>query len=209
MAQVTRDMLDLMLQSNMSTVVETVKSFVQIMFDGVQRQIDVVKSENSDLKQSLEFTQANVLDLENTVKAQAVVIKNLQKHEQAVPSIEDRVRSMEDQSRAANLRISGLTTRQSENPEQTMYAVQKLITEKLEKPGIKVLSAYRVKSNDSTAQNDTVVAKLASSEQRTECLRAASKLKGTDVYLNDDVSHATMLIRRSKLDELKMKRRGS
>ena len=94
MAQVTRDMLDLMLQSNMSTVVETVKSFVQIMFEGVQRQIDDVKSENSVLKQSLQFTQAYLLDLENTIKAQAVVIRNLQKHEHAVPSIEDRFGSM-------------------------------------------------------------------------------------------------------------------
>ena len=68
MAQVTRDILDLMLQSNTSTVVETVKSFVQIMFEGVQRQINDIKNENSDLKQSLEFTQANVLDLENTIK---------------------------------------------------------------------------------------------------------------------------------------------
>ena len=139
MVLVTRDIFDLMLQSNMSIVVETVKSFIQIMFEGVQRQIDDVKSDISDLKQSLELTQANVLDLENTINAQAVVIKNLQKHEQAVPSIEDRIRWMEDQSHAANLRISGLTTRQSENPEQTMYAVQKLSTEKLEKPGIKVL----------------------------------------------------------------------
>ena len=41
-----------------------------------------------------------------------------------------------------------------------MYAVQKLITEKLEKLGIMVLSAYRDKSNDGTAQNDTIIAKL-------------------------------------------------
>ena len=65
MAQVTRDMLHLMLQSDVSTVVKTVQSFVQIMFKGVQRQINVLKSENSDLNQSLEFTQANVFDLES------------------------------------------------------------------------------------------------------------------------------------------------
>ena len=48
---------------------------------------------------------------------------------------------MEDQSRAAYLRYTLLPTRRDENPEQTMYAVQKLITKKLDKPGIKVLSA--------------------------------------------------------------------
>ena len=55
---------------------------------------------------------------------------------------------MKDQIRAASLRNSELTVRQGENPEQAMYAVQKLITEKLEKPGIKVLSAYRMSKEE-------------------------------------------------------------
>ena len=109
---------------------------------------------------------------------------------------------MEDQSRAANLRISGLTTRQGENAEQTVHAVQNLITEKLEKLGIKVLRAFRVKHNDNIGQNDTIVAKLGSSEQRTDGLRAASDLKGSNLYLNDDISIATMLIRRSNKTSL-------
>lgn len=42
---------------------------------------------------------------------------------------------------------------------------------------------------------------------RQECLKSASKLKGTDIYLNEDVCKATLDIRRGKLDELKLKRR--
>ena len=61
MAQVTRDMLVLMLQSNVTTVVEIVKSFVQIMFEGLQRKISDVNNYNFDLKQSLEFAQAKYL----------------------------------------------------------------------------------------------------------------------------------------------------
>ena len=40
-----------------------------------------------------------------------------------------------------------------------------------------------------------------------ECVRAAPRLKGTNVYINEDVSRATLNIRREKLDELREKRR--
>ena len=37
----------------------------------------------------------------------------------------------------------------------------------------------------------TVLVKLSSFQERMECVRAAPRLKGTNVYINEDVSRAT------------------
>ena len=50
------------------------------------------------------------------------------------------------------------------------------------------------------------MAKLQSSDDKVKYLRVSSKLKGKDIYIIDDVSAATMAIRRTKLDEIKAKR---
>ena len=53
----------------------------------------------------------------------------------------------------------------------------------------------------------SVMIKLRQYKHRQECLNSASKLRGTNVFLNEDVSKATMQISEEKLPELKVKRR--
>ena len=51
-----------------------------------------------------------------------------------------------------------------------------------------------------------IVAKMSSYEHRTSCLKNSAKLKGTDIFLNEDVSPATQIIRNSKMGELQAAR---
>ena len=51
-----------------------------------------------------------------------------------------------------------------------------------------------------------VMVRLQTYSQRQEILRSTLKLKGSNIYFNEDVSKATSDIRKSKLQELKEKR---
>ena len=47
---------------------------------------------------------------------------------------------------------------------------------------------------------------MSSYEHRTSCLESSAKLKGTDIFLNEDVSQSTQNIRNAKMGELQAAR---
>ena len=52
-----------------------------------------------------------------------------------------------------------------------------------------------------------VIMKLKTCKDRPDCLKFSARVKGTNIFVNEDVSKATMDVRRSKMDELMDKRR--
>ena len=202
MSAVSRDELDHLLKATM----ESTKTFVEVMFNSVQGRVNQLVAENVELKRSLEFTQAELRDLQETVHVQAGSVRSLQTKQEVVSTMENRVRNMEDLSRAANLRVTGVEEQQGETAEQAMLKVQRIITDNLLLPNVKVLQAHRVRQQDETSRSRTIIAKLPTASDKIKCLRESSKLKGKNIFVNDDVSSATMAIRRTKFDELKRKR---
>ena len=93
-----------------------------------------------------------------------------------------------------NLRISGLTEETNETDDQTLHAVQKLVGEKLAAPNVKVAKAHRANRSSSNSNFRQVIAQLMSESDKFCCLKMSSKLMSTSLYLNDDVSGATMAI---------------
>ena len=183
----------------------TTKLYVESMFGALKDEIKALREENSDLCRSLEFTQQEL----DTVKAKIVNLEGSAQQSalnvDSTVTMGERLRVLEDQSRASNLKITGISEVSNENSEQTQRAVQKLVAEKLLVPEVAVQKAYRVGA--STDNSRPIIAKLASADDKYKCFKASSKLKGTDIYLSDDVSKATADIRKGKLDELKQKRR--
>ena len=51
-----------------------------------------------------------------------------------------------------------------------------------------------------------VIVRLRTFREKQECLKLSPKLKGTNIYINEDISKATLDIRKTKLRELKEKR---
>ena len=51
-----------------------------------------------------------------------------------------------------------------------------------------------------------IVAQMSSYEHRTYCLINSAKLKGTNIFLSEDVSPATQSIRNAKMGELQAAR---
>ena len=95
---------------------------------------------------------------------------------------------MEDFSRAANLRITGIGEQQGETMEQAMLKVQKIISDNLQLPNVRVQHAYRILQQGDGTQSRAILAKLPSADDKMKCLRVSSKPKGKDIYINDDLS---------------------
>ena len=96
----------------------------------------------------------------------------------------------------------------SENFEQTQAKVTRLISEKLGIENITIKNAHRAgkRPPQPNEKPRPIIAKLSCVEDKIKCLKSSSRLKGSQVYLSDDVSKATANIRKEKLEFLKQKR---
>ena len=95
---------------------------------------------------------------------------------------------------------------QNENSEQTQKKVLSLISEKL-RLELKPVSADRIGHADGNSKPRPIIARSWNYEQRQECIKASWKLKGSNVYISEEVCKKTLQIRKSTLAELKEKRR--
>ena len=179
----------------------TTKMFVELMFNKLSDTVE-------ELKRSLEFTQAENDSLKQRVTALEASQTRASREEASLQSVSERIRIMEDQARSKNLRITGVPEDSNENQEQSQHKAKRIIVEKLGHQDVKITEAYRVgkPGQQSTNKPRPIIAQLSSRDQKIKCLKSSNKLKGTTIFISEDVSKATQDIRDSKLGELKEKR---
>ena len=114
------------------------------------------------------------------------------------------MRDLEDRSRRDNLRVDGLKEIDNETWEKTEEILQQMIRDVLELEGINIERAHRVgnKSNERNARR-MIVAKFSSYKDKQTNLSVAKKLKGKDLYINEDYSKETLEIRRENWQTVK------
>lgn len=120
---------------------------------------------------------------------------------------ESRLDYIDDQSRRNNLRIVGIPEEQGENWEQCQMKVTKLIEEKLNIPEVNMERAHRIGKNTGQRTRD-IVAKFVRFPERNAVFRARSKLKGTNIYINEDFCPGTVDVRRKQMDRMREARRN-
>ena len=194
--------IKLLFEQNLSSV----KTFVQIMFENVQKEMKEIRSENAELKESLHFSQDEIDSLKRKVAELQSNTRNMNEVTDMNCDLSDRVRQLEDGTKITNLRITGIPDVIAENFEQTQDKVQKLLSNKLQLNNVTVLDAYRTGKFSTTNGPRPIIAKLPSVKEKISCLKKSNLLKGSNTYLSEDVSRATMYIRKQKIDELKRKR---
>ena len=169
-----------------------------------------MKSEIGDLKASLQFSQAEIVDLKKQVAANVKVISSTDEVSDTVNEISKRLTMAETDARRCNIRIDGLAEDSTENSEQTQFKVVKFIKDKLS-VNISPQCAFRLSSNQhnpSVQKPRTILLKCSSYTERSLIFKQKAKLKGTNVYLNEDLSPSVLAIRKSKMDELYETRRN-
>ena len=196
--------MQILLQQNS----DTIKSYVQLLFDSLKNEIESVKRENTEIKRSLEFTQSELREAQTTIREQRRLIED--SNDGATTEIRERVRELEDYSRRNNLILDGIPERSGETNENLQVAVVNIFKEKMN-VNANVEIAHRLGRSGNPNHNPSrprqVIVKMRNFSDRQACIRSASKLKGTNIYINEDLSRASLEIRKTRLPELQEKRR--
>ena len=112
---------------------------------------------------------------------------------------------MEDYGRR-NIRITGMEERRGgETWEQTAAMVLSLLDDKMQLPGLELERAHRV-GQRRDARPRPIVACFSRYSDREAVMRSARKLKGINIYLNDNLCAASQAIKNAQMPELKQAR---
>lgn len=199
-------MLKVLLDSNS----QAFRSALDVLAEQFNSRISDLEKKINDLVNSLEFSQAEVADLQGELRTlQKVDREQKNKIEDLTTCVADmrlRVNYQEDYSRRNNLRISGMQElANGETWEQTAEQVAKLFQQKLQLPPIALERAHRI-GTSGRAQPRTVIARFEKFQDREAVVRNAKKLKGTGIYVNEDLCPASQEIVRNQLPALKQAR---
>lgn len=190
------------------------KSAMDILVKQMTERIDKLEGKISDLTASLEFTQHEVDELKSINKEYerekkdamakiASLTDQLHVTNERFKDLEGRINYQEDYSRRKNLRISGIEERSGgETWEQTAATVGSLLEDKLQMPGLQLERAHRVGTRQDSRPR-TIVARFNRFCDREAAMRNAKKLKGTNIFFNDDLCAASQAIKNSQMPSLK------
>ena len=186
----------------------------KIIMEEIKESQDKIKNlgkEICDLRSSLEFTD-NVL--EEKVKKVEEQCKNMETelqefyNNQIDPEyVYNKLVDLEDRSRRCNLAIDVVTEKKAETWEQYEEEIQNIFKEKLDLENINIETAHRLKGKTSSNKPRTIVCKLLSYKQKKEVLKNAKKLKGSNIFINEDFYFETMQRRKEPWEEVKRLRR--
>lgn len=193
------------------------KTAMEIVVKNLTDRIDRLEATVSDLTASLEFSQNEIDSLKSTIKtheaeqvASKKTIDKLSQHiditQRRIEDMEDRINYQEDYSRRNNIRISGVEELNSEQTwEQTAAVVTSLLEDKLQLPDLELERAHRV-GQHRDGKHRPIVARFSRFCDREAVMRNARKLRGTNVYINDDLCAASQAIKNAQLPLLKQAR---
>ncbi len=193
------------------------RSALEVFVGQINGKMQALESTVSALTTSLEFTQNEVKDLktevqrlerekENSKHTINNLTKEIQTTTKSTKDLEDRCNYQEDYNRRNNLQIVGLEELQGgETWEQTVKQVTKILQDKLLLPDIRIERAHRI-GQVNTSRHRPIIARFQRYCDREAVLRNASKLRGTQIFINEDLCPASQQIRKDQLPLLKQAR---
>ena len=119
---------------------------------------------------------------------------------------QDKLTELEDRSRRKNIRIDGIKETKGETWNDSEEKVQDMLAQKLGLDGIEIERAHRVKRNNidsNTNRPRIIVVKLLLFKGKTKIFQNANKLKGQNIFINNDFSKATLELRKDLMVEVK------
>lgn len=114
-----------------------------------------------------------------------------------IKELENIINYQEDYSRRKNIRINGMEERGPETWEQTATAVTSLPENKMQLPGLVLERAHRVGPHRE-GKPRTIVARFSRYCDRRAVLRSGKKLKGTNIFVNEDLCAASQTVKSSQ-----------
>lgn len=190
-------------------LLESQERAFRIALDQMNIRIQTAEKKTEEVITSLEFSQEEISDLKREVAAlrkqqdDRELVIHAQK--QQIMELDMRSNRQEDFNRRNNLRLSGLHEQGETNWEQTCSRVAALLEDKLQLPGVEIEHARRVGPISSTRPRQ-IITTFTRYSDREAVLRNARKLKGTGVFVDEDLCAASFAEKMSKLPLLKKAR---
>lgn len=185
------------------------KSFIQMFMDSTNIRIDNIMKDVQDLKNSLQYSQAELEDFNRKLNGNMDKLVSLS-HEFAIfqtsiDKFSTKSEYLENQSRRNNILIDGIPDEKNESWQDTESKAKKLLAEKLElNPStIEVERAHRNGKYEDGGRPRSIIMKLLRFKDKEEILKRAKSLKGTKIFINEDFSEKVRLRRKELLPQLK------
>lgn len=185
---------------------KTLRTALDIIVDQLKSRIQDAETTISDLTRSLEYTQAEVKDLQSEIRAlkkdeseSKTTITALQTRNE---ELEKRANYQEDYNRRNNLRITGIQEQAGETWEETANTVSRLLEAKLQLPPMELERAHRT-GPVTPSRPRPVVVRFERFRDREATIRNARKLKGTGIYINEDLCPASQELKKSQIPLMK------
>lgn len=191
---------------------ENFKSFIQIIMDGNTKRLDGVIRDVQELKTSLQFTQGIMEDMKKGYIDIDVKIKSFEssitKSKQEMDDLFNKLNYIDNQSRRSNLLIDGIAEEKGETASGLEIKIQQVLSENLGLDGtkIEIERAHRMGQFQEGRKQRKIVVKFLRFKDRQRILFSAKKLKGTNIYINEDFSDVVQQRRRELLPKLKAAR---
>lgn len=171
----------------------------------------------NELTRSLEFTQSDLDELRGEMKIlqrernedkekMQVLMNELQVKTNLIKELEDKTTYLDDYNRRNNLQIVGVEEQSNESWEQTAVKVNQIIENKLHLPKVDIERAHRVGPRRDQ-KSRPIIARFSRFCDREAVIRNAGKLRGTSIFINEDLSPASQAVRREQLPLLHQARR--
>lgn len=198
--------------------IDKIKISIEAIGVRVAKVEETVKNQSTkiqELESSLEFTQQLVDDKVEDIDKQ--INNKLHQHindlnqciyhtNQEAKYLKNKLRTLEDRNRRNNLRIDGLKENDHESWEDSERKVKDLIKNKLAiEEDIIIERAHRIGKKEH-GKNRSIIFKLQSWKQKEVIIKNSNKLRNTGIYVNEDFSDETMLIRKELFKQMKKER---
>nr|XP_047139051.1 uncharacterized protein LOC124814972 [Hydra vulgaris] len=116
-----------------------------------------------------------------------------------------KIRQIEDRSQRNNLKIDGIKENENEIWSKSEIKVIKVFQESLVVENVRIERAHRSGRRDAKTPR-TIIIKLLDYKDKVEILKNSSKLKGKNIYINEDFCFETNLIRKDRREKMKIER---
>lgn len=185
-----------------------------MLIDSSNKRCDKVVKELCELKTSLQFTQKDADDVKTDLAklTEDLKLASGESHSmsESLRAMTEKAEYLEGQARRNNLVFEGIQESTNERWTETEEKVKALFKEKLQLPGDIALEwvVRMTKRNDSTPVDlpRPVVASFLRFKDRSAVLESAKKLRGTNIFINEDFTEAVRQRRRELLPALKAAR---
>ena len=183
-----------------------------LLFNSLNKRIDEQNNTIFELRKSLEFSQQDIVEVKKELmeckKQLSMNSLKIDESEKLSNSLQIKQAQIEDHTRKKNIRIEGISESKQENWEQTQVKVQELLNSKLELNNVKVDFAHRINRKQNRSGPRPIIARLMHDSDKDKAMRNSWKLKGSQVYINEDLSEFTLQKRKDLMTEMKNARQA-